>query len=842
MALSLAADKETGPVKKTKWYRQLYFWVIVAIVLGVLVGWLWPGFGTAMEPVGTTFVTAMRMLIGPIVFLTIVAGIASVANIKQVGSTGIKALVYFQCGTLLAMATGLIAINLIPLGNGVNADASTIETSDAVNALIEKGEDQQWWQFLTHIVPSSMIEPFVEGDILQIIFLAVISGVALNAVGRIGAPLLDLVQRSTKVIFKILSYIMKLAPLGAFGAMAYAIGKYGVSTLTSLGGLIALFYLTSAFFVLVVLGSVMGYLKLNIFKLLRYLKEELLLIVGTSTAEPALPGLMRKMEHAGAKKSVVGLVVPTGYSFNLDGAAIYLSLAAVYIAQATNSNLTITQQIGLMAIMLLTSKGAAGVAGGGFIALAATLSTVGTIPAAGIMLIFGIDKFMVRMPRPGQLHRQLRRHPVRRQMGQGPGRRPGPQGPEQGRRAGPARRDRRHREPAIHRKHEAGRRLHRRLPPPRTRAPNPSTPSTPPLRNSPRRKPLASQRSGHRGNHRPTRQRQRGQQRPAPRQRRAEHPSRKGSSLASSSAGGPVAGPPAGCPPTQCPSKNTHPPSPPTKKRQGHEGSPGTGQVQGQPHRRRGGPAPGQRAHRTRDPIHRAAARRRRRRQRPGRHRVRVPPHPHHRRRGHRPRAPHHRRVRRHHRRHRGRQHLRPAHPARRETRPAGSHQQGVGQAIVSLLRRNPSRIVLALGGSASTDGGTGLLAALGAVFRDDHGQALTMNGGSTAPDPIDRHSPHLTDLSGVEIIIASDVQNPLTGPDGAAAVYGPQKGATADLVRDLDAGLDNLVHQLTAGRKRATRHAWPPPPEPVPPAGSASPGCSSAAASSPAPTTSSTC
>ena len=347
-----------------------------------------------MQPIGTTFVKAMRMLIGPIVFLTIIAGIASVANIKQVGSTGIKALVYFQGGTLLAMITGLVAINLIPLGNSVNADVSTIETSDTVNTLIEKGEDQQWWEFLTHIVPSSMVEPFVEGDILQIIFLAVIFGVALNAVGRIGAPILDLVQRSTKVVFKVLSYIMKLAPLGAFGAMAYAIGKYGVSTLTSLGGLIALFYLTSAFFVLVVLGSVMGYLKLNIFKLLRYLKEELLLIVGTSTAEPALPGLMRKMEYAGARKSIVGLVVPTGYSFNLDGAAIYLSLAAVYIAQATNANLTITQQIGLMAIMLLTSKGAAGVAGGGFIALAATLSTVGTIPAAGIMLIFGIDKFM----------------------------------------------------------------------------------------------------------------------------------------------------------------------------------------------------------------------------------------------------------------------------------------------------------------------------------------------------------------------------------------------------------------------------------------------------------------
>src|SRR6478736_9030859 len=392
--MASTVDAEISAPKRTKWYRQLYFWVIVAIVLGILVGWLWPNAGKAMEPIGTTFITAMRMLIGPIVFLTIIGGIASVANLSAVGSTGIKALLYFQCGTLLAMITGLVAINLIPLGNGVNADVSTIETSDTVNALIEKGEDQQWWEFLTHIVPSSMVEPFVEGDILQIIFLAVIFGVALNAVGRIGAPILDLVQRATKVIFKVLSYIMKLAPLGAFGAMAYAIGKFGISTITSLGSLILLFYATSAFFILVVLGSVMGYLKLNILKLLRYLKEEILLVVGTSTAEPALPGLMRKMEYAGVRKSTVGLVVPTGYSFNLDGAAIYLSLSAVYIAQATGTNLSISQQIGLMAIMLLTSKGAAGVAGGGFIALAATLSTVGTVPAIGIMLVFGIDKFM----------------------------------------------------------------------------------------------------------------------------------------------------------------------------------------------------------------------------------------------------------------------------------------------------------------------------------------------------------------------------------------------------------------------------------------------------------------
>src|SRR3954465_984599 len=224
--------------------------------------------------------------------------------------------------------------------------------------------------------------------------MAVIFGVALNAVGKVGAPVLAGVQRLTAVVFKVLAFIMKAAPLGAFGAMAYAIGKYGLETLTSLGSLVALFYVTSAVFVVVVLGSVMAYLRLNIFHLLRSLREELVLILGTSTAEPALPGLMKKLEHAGVQKSTVGLVVPTGYSFNLDGAAIYLSLAAVYIAQATNIDLSVTEQLGLLAVMLLTSKGAAGVAGGGFIALTATLATVGTVPAAGIMLVFGIDKFM----------------------------------------------------------------------------------------------------------------------------------------------------------------------------------------------------------------------------------------------------------------------------------------------------------------------------------------------------------------------------------------------------------------------------------------------------------------
>ncbi|PFW98608.1 C4-dicarboxylate transport protein 2 [Nocardia farcinica] len=390
---SSAASHPVVTVKKP-WYRQLYFWVLIAIVLGILVGWQWPSTGEAMEPIGTTFITAMKMLICPIVFLTIVGGIGSVADLKKVGMTGIKALTYFQIGTILAMITGLVAINLFRLGDGVNADASSLETSASADALIKTGEEKEWWEFITHLIPDSVVGPFVEGDILQVIFLAVIFGVAINAVGQIAAPISDAVERLTAVIFKVLSFIMKLAPLGAFGAMAFAIGKYGVSTLTSLGSLILLFYAASAFFVVVVLGSVMAYLRLNIFRMLGFFKEELLLVLGTSTAEPALPGLMRKMEYAGVKKTTVGLVVPTGYSFNLDGAAIYLSLAALYIAQATNTDLSIPQQLGLLGVMLLTSKGAAGVAGGGFIALTATLSTLGTIPAAGIMLIFGIDKFM----------------------------------------------------------------------------------------------------------------------------------------------------------------------------------------------------------------------------------------------------------------------------------------------------------------------------------------------------------------------------------------------------------------------------------------------------------------
>ncbi|MFI6124548.1 C4-dicarboxylate transporter DctA [Streptomyces sp. NPDC051064] len=385
-----------GAVMKSRpWYRLLYVQVLVAIVVGILLGWRRPDLATSMEPIGTTFITAMKMLIGPIVFLTIIGGIAGVADLRKVGRTGIKALTYFQVGTIVALVTGLVAINVFRLGDGVHADPSELDVSGDAGQYIEAGEHQHWWEFLTGLVPNSFFGAFVEGDILQVIFLAVIFGIALKSVGKAGEPLIAGVNRLTEVVFKVLSFVMKAAPLGAFGAMAYAIGKFGLSTLTSLGSLILLFYVTSILFVVVVLGGVLAaYVRLNIFQLFRYFKEEFFLVLGTSTAEPALPGLMRKLNFMGAEKSTVGLVVPTGYSFNLDGAAIYLSLATLYIAQATDTTLSIGQQLGLLAVMLLTSKGAAGVAGGGFIALTATLSTVGHVPAAGIMLIFGIDKFM----------------------------------------------------------------------------------------------------------------------------------------------------------------------------------------------------------------------------------------------------------------------------------------------------------------------------------------------------------------------------------------------------------------------------------------------------------------
>ncbi|MFC4909735.1 C4-dicarboxylate transporter DctA [Actinomadura gamaensis] len=376
------------------WYKQLYLWVLMAILAGILTGWLWPSAGTSLQPVGSTFVSAIKMLITPIVFLTIVAGIGGVDDLRRVGRVGLKSLLYFQAGTLAALAVGLLAVNLFKPGTGVHARLDHLDLAGDAAQYVKEGQDQSWWHFLTDIVPSSAIGAFADGDILQVIFVSVLFGVALKAVGPPAQPIIDGVNRLSAVIFKIMYYVMQAAPVGAFGAMAYTIGRYGVSTLTSLGSLLGLFYGASAFFVVVVLGGITALLRINIFRLLRYLREEFLIVLGTSSSESVLPRLMTKLEGLGVRREIVGLTVPTGYSFNLDGSSIYLSLAAVYIAQATDTPLSLGQQIGLLAVMLLTSKGSGGVTGAGFIALAATLSTVGTVPAAGIMLIFGIDKFM----------------------------------------------------------------------------------------------------------------------------------------------------------------------------------------------------------------------------------------------------------------------------------------------------------------------------------------------------------------------------------------------------------------------------------------------------------------
>ncbi len=383
----------TTPTRKPL-YKQLYFQVLVAIGAGVLVGQPFPSFATHLEPVGTSFVKLIKMVIAPVIFCTVVSGIAGMKDMKRVGRVGGKALLYFEVITTVALVIGLVVVNVVKPGAGVNAVPGAIPVSDAVNGLIEQGQSGAWYEVIFHIFPDSVVGAFARGDVLQVLFFAIIFAFALHLLGDAGQPIVQGVERLGKVFFSVIKIVMYAAPLGAFGAMAATIGKYGVGTLTSLGTLVVTFYATAAFFVVVVLGAVAARCGVNIFRLLRYLKEELLLVLGTASSESALPGLMRKLERLGCPREIVGLTVPAGYSFNLDGTAIYLTLAAIFVAQAQNVHLSLGQQLGILGILLLTSKGAAGVTGSGFIVLAATLSAVNTIPIAGIMLIFGVDKFM----------------------------------------------------------------------------------------------------------------------------------------------------------------------------------------------------------------------------------------------------------------------------------------------------------------------------------------------------------------------------------------------------------------------------------------------------------------
>src|SRR5215207_3365615 len=368
-------------------YKQIYFWVLVGIVLGILVGHFFPKTGQALEPIGESFINLILMVIAPIIFCTVVAGIAGMADLKSVGRIGLKALVYFEVLSTIALILGLVVINVVRPGAGANAEPPKL-SGDAAG-YVAQGETAHWYDFIFDIFPDSFVGAFADGDVLQVLFISILVAIALQLLGEVGRPVTRAIGLIGKVFFQIVRIIMYAAPVGAFGAMAYAIGTYGIDTLTSLLTLILTFYATAIFF-----GVVAAICGINILKLIRYIKDELLIVLGTSSSETVLPQLIKKLEHLGCPRPVVGLTVPAGYSFNLDGTAIYLSLAAVYIAQAENVGLSIGQQLGILAVLLLTSKGAAGVTGSGFIILAATLSTVGTIPVAGVMLIFGIDKFM----------------------------------------------------------------------------------------------------------------------------------------------------------------------------------------------------------------------------------------------------------------------------------------------------------------------------------------------------------------------------------------------------------------------------------------------------------------
>jgi aerobic C4-dicarboxylate transport protein len=374
-------------------YKSLYFQVIVAIVIGVGLGHFYPETGAAMKPLGDGFIKLIKMIIAPIIFCTVVVGIAGMEDMKKVGKTGGYALLYFEIVSSIALIVGLTIVNFVQPGAGMNVDPATLDTK-GIAAYAKPGQMQSTTEFLLNIIPNTMVDAFAKGEILQVLLIAVLFGFSLHQFGGRGTLVFDFVEKTSHVFFSIVGVIMKLAPLGAFGAMAFTIGKYGVGSLMSLGKLMGTFYLTCLVFILVVLGLIARMHGFNILKFIRYIKEELLIVLGTSSSESVLPRMMAKMENLGVKKSTVGLVIPTGYSFNLDGTSIYLTMAAVFIAQATGTQMTLTQQLTLLGVLLLTSKGAAGVTGSGFIVLAATLSAVGHVPVAGLALILGVDRFM----------------------------------------------------------------------------------------------------------------------------------------------------------------------------------------------------------------------------------------------------------------------------------------------------------------------------------------------------------------------------------------------------------------------------------------------------------------
>ncbi|MFT8209824.1 MAG: dicarboxylate/amino acid:cation symporter [Symbiopectobacterium sp.] len=374
---------------KTSILKSLYFQVITAISIEILLGHFYPDLGAQMKPLGDGFVKLIKMVIAPVIFCTVVTGIAGMESMKSVGRTGAVALLYFEIVSTVALIIGLLAVNIMQPGAGMNVDASTLDAS-AVAVYTQQAQQQGVVAFLMDVIPASVVGAFASGNILQVVMF----GFALHRLGEKGRVIFNVIDSFSHTIFGVINMIMRLAPIGAFGAMAFTIGKYGVGSLVQLGQLIICFYITCLLFVFLVLGSIARATGFSIFKFIRYIREELLIVLGTSSSEAVLPRMLNKMEKVGCKKSVVGLVIPTGYSFNLDGTSIYLIMAAVFIAQATNSHMDIWHQITLLVVLLLSSKGVAGVTGSGFIVLAATISAVGHLPVAGLALILGIDRFM----------------------------------------------------------------------------------------------------------------------------------------------------------------------------------------------------------------------------------------------------------------------------------------------------------------------------------------------------------------------------------------------------------------------------------------------------------------
>jgi aerobic C4-dicarboxylate transport protein len=397
-----SAPNLTEPKPAQPFYLQLWFLVLVAMALGSALGHLYPEAGARMEPLGDAFIKAIRVLIAPIIFCTVVHGIASMADMAKVGRVALKALIYFEVLTTLALVIGLLAVNVFKPGAGMNVDLSHVGTSSLAPYLAQS-QARTTTEFLLGIIPNTFVGAFSEGNVLQVLFVSVLCGFALSAMGQAGKPLTDLIGTAAQMFFRIVGIVMWAAPIGAFGAIAFTVGKFGADSLLSLGKLLVSFYLTCLIFILVVLWPVAHLAGVSLFRFIAYIREELLIVIATTSSETVLPRMIAKLEAAGCDESVVGLVIPTGYSFNLDGTCLYLATAAVFLAQATDTPLPLTHQLELLAVLLLASKGAAGVAGAAFIVLAATLGAVGTIPVESVALILGVHRLMSQALTPTNL-------------------------------------------------------------------------------------------------------------------------------------------------------------------------------------------------------------------------------------------------------------------------------------------------------------------------------------------------------------------------------------------------------------------------------------------------------